>query len=28
MKQGDYFIAIYLAGNEYGLCYVIPDATG
>jgi hypothetical protein len=26
MKQGDYFIAIYLANNEYGLIFVIPDA--
>ena len=26
MKQGDYFIAIYLANNEYGLVFVIPDA--
>jgi len=26
MKQGDFFIAIYLANNEYGLCFVIPDA--
>ena len=25
-KQGDFFIAIYLANNEYGLCFVIPDA--
>jgi hypothetical protein len=26
MKQGDFFIAMYLANNEYGLCFVIPDA--
>ena len=26
MLQGDFFIAIYLANNEYGLCFVIPDA--
>ena len=26
MLQGDFFIAIYLASNEYGLCFVIPDA--
>ena len=26
MKQGDFFIAIYLANNEYGLIFVIPDA--
>ena len=26
MKQGDFFIAIYLANNEYGLVFVIPDA--
>ena len=26
MKQGDFFIAIYLADNEYGLVFVIPDA--
>ena len=26
MKQGEYFIAIYLANNEYGLVFVIPDA--
>ena len=25
-KQGDFFTAIYLANNEYGLCFVIPDA--
>ena len=25
-KQGDFFIAIYLANNEYVLCFVIPDA--
>ena len=25
-KQGDFFIAIYLANNEYGLCFAIPDA--
>jgi len=25
-EQGDFFIAIYLANNEYGLCFVIPDA--
>ena len=25
-KQGDFFVAIYLANNEYGLCFVIPDA--
>ena len=25
-KRGDFFIAIYLANNEYGLCFVIPDA--
>jgi|GEM_PF-838469 len=27
MLQGDFFIAIYLANNEYGLTFVIPDAT-
>ena len=26
MRQGDFFIAIYLANNEYGLVFVIPDA--
>ncbi len=26
MKQGAFFIAIYLANNEYGLCFVISDA--
>jgi hypothetical protein len=26
MKQGDFFIAIYLANNEYGLVFVITDA--
>ena len=26
MLQGDFFIAIYLANNEYGLVFVIPDA--
>ena len=26
MLQGDFFIAIYLANNQYGLCFVIPDA--
>jgi len=26
MKQSDFFIAIYLANNEYGLCFVIPDS--
>ena len=26
MQQGDFFIAIYLANNEYGLVFVIPDA--
>ena len=26
MLQGDLFIAIYLANNEYGLTFVIPDA--
>ena len=26
MRRGDYFIAIYLANNEYGLVFVIPDA--
>ena len=26
MKQGEFFIAIYLANNEYGLVFVIPDA--
>jgi hypothetical protein len=25
MKQGQFFIAIYLANNEYGLVFVIPD---
>ena len=25
-KQGDFFIAIYLANNQYGLAVVIPDA--
>ena len=24
--QGDFYIAIYLANNEYGLTFVIPDA--
>jgi hypothetical protein len=24
--RGDFFVAIYLANNEYGLCFVIPDA--
>ena len=26
MQRGDFFIAIYLADNEYGLVFVIPDA--
>ena len=26
MLQGDFFIAIYLANNEYGLTFVIPNA--
>jgi tRNA uridine 5-carbamoylmethylation protein Kti12 len=26
MKDGDFFIAIYLADNEYGLVFVIPDS--
>ena len=26
MRRGDFFIAIYLADNEYGLVFVIPDA--
>jgi hypothetical protein len=26
MLQGNFFIAIYLANNEYGLSFVIPDA--
>jgi hypothetical protein len=26
MLRGDFFIGIYLANNEYGLCFVIPDA--
>jgi hypothetical protein len=26
MKQGDFFVAIYLANNEDGLVFVIPDA--
>jgi len=26
MLQGDFFTAIYLANNEYGLTFVIPDA--
>ena len=26
MLQGNFFIAIYLANNEYGLTFVIPDA--
>jgi hypothetical protein len=26
MKQGDYLIGIFLANNEYGLTFVIPDA--
>ena len=26
MLQGDFYIAIYLANNEYGLTFVIPDA--
>jgi hypothetical protein len=25
-KDDDFFIGIYLANNEYGLCFVIPDA--
>jgi hypothetical protein len=25
MLQGDFYIAIYLANNEYGLTFVIPD---
>ena len=25
-RRGDFFIAIYLANNEYGLVFVIPDA--
>ena len=25
MKEGDFFIAIYLSNNEYGLIFVIPD---
>ena len=26
MLQGDFYIAIYLANNEYGLSFVIPNA--
>ena len=26
MLRGDFYIAIYLANNEYGLTFVIPDA--
>lgn len=26
MLQGDFFIGIYLANNEYGLTFVIPDS--
>jgi hypothetical protein len=26
MLRGDFFIGIYLANNEYGLTFVIPDA--
>ena len=26
MRRGEFFIAIYLANNEYGLVFVIPDA--
>ena len=26
MQRGDFYIAIYLANNEYGLVFVIPDA--
>ena len=26
MLRDGFFIAIYLANNEYGLCFVIPDA--
>ena len=26
MLQGNFYIAIYLANNEYGLTFVIPDA--
>ena len=26
MLQGDFYTAIYLANNEYGLTFVIPDA--
>jgi hypothetical protein len=26
MLKDGFFIAIYLANNEYGLCFVIPDA--
>lgn len=25
MLRGDFYIGIYLANNEYGLCFVIPD---
>ena len=25
-KQDDYFIGIYLANNQFGLCFAIPDA--
>ena len=25
-RKDGFFIAIYLANNEYGLCFVIPDA--
>ena len=26
MLQGDFYIAVYLANNEYGLTFAIPDA--
>ena len=26
MKRGDFYVGIYLANNEYGLTFVIPDA--
>ena len=26
LRRGEFFIAIYLANNEYGLVFVIPDA--
>jgi len=25
-RRGDYFIAIFLANDDFGICFVIPDA--